>query len=182
MLAGGGDDAFHGGDVDGIVELAGNAEEVRQVEVADPEDVDAVDRGDVVDGLEAALGLDLGDDDVARVGGLHLRERIAGGVVVVGEREGRAATALRRVVRRLGDGTGLVGAVDHRHHDALAADVEGAGEEMILAARHADHRGDGQAAAVSDLRLDRLKRRTGVLHVVDDVLAAGVGEDLGDAG
>ena len=50
-----------------VVELAGDAHEVGQVEMADPQHVDAFDGGDLIDLLQTALGLDLRDDQRALV-------------------------------------------------------------------------------------------------------------------
>ena len=85
-----------------IAELAGNAEEVGEVEMAEPEAVDAFDGGDFLDRLEPLLRLDLGDDEVAPIGLPHLGLRIAGLVVVVGEAEGGASPSLPRISRRIG--------------------------------------------------------------------------------
>ena len=62
--------------------------------MAEPETVDALDGGDVLHHLETPLGLDVGDDEVAGVGRLHLGGGIAWLVVVVREAEGGAAPAL----------------------------------------------------------------------------------------
>ena len=65
--------------------------EFGQVEVADPEDVDPVDGRDRVDVLDAPCRLDLGDEQHLVVGGFHLLDDVAAGVVVVGDAEGRPA-------------------------------------------------------------------------------------------
>ena len=46
-----------------------------------------------IDRVQAALGLDLGDHQVAGVQRAHLGPDVAGGIIVVGEAEGRAAPA-----------------------------------------------------------------------------------------
>src|SRR5262252_7532250 len=69
--AAGGGDARYGSEVDGVVELTWNAEKVRQIEVAEPQAVDAVHRRDLLYRRKAALGFNLGDDEVARVRCLH---------------------------------------------------------------------------------------------------------------
>src|SRR4051794_24873270 len=69
--AAGGEDGLYGPEVVRVVELARDAEGVRQVEVADPEDVDAGDGGDSLDILDAAGGLDLRDQEGFPVGGAH---------------------------------------------------------------------------------------------------------------
>jgi hypothetical protein len=55
-------------------------------------------------------------------------------------------------------------------------------EEVVLAARHAHHRRNVDAAAVGDLRLDRLEAGARVLHVEDDELGARVPQHLRDTG
>ena len=54
-----------------MLELAGNAHRGRQVEMADPEQVHAVDGGDGVDVLDAGGRLDQGDEAGAVIGGLE---------------------------------------------------------------------------------------------------------------
>jgi hypothetical protein len=111
----------------GIVELARNAEEIAEIEMAEPEAVDAVDGGDVLHRFEPALAFDLRDHEIAGVGVLHLRGRIAGFVIVVRETEGGAAPALHRIARRACDLARGFHAFDHRHHHALRPDIERAG-------------------------------------------------------
>jgi hypothetical protein len=103
---------------------------------------------------------------------------IASKVVVVGESKGGAAPAVGRIARGFDDGFGLLDALHHGDHHAVAADIEGTGEEVVFAARHAHHGRDADAAAVGDLGLDGFKADAGVLHVVHDVFGAGVGENL----
>ena len=147
----------------------------------EPQAIDAVDGGDSLDLVEPALGLDLGDDQVACVCRPHFGRRIARLVIVMGERERRTPPSLRWIMRRLGDGARLFGAIDHRHHDAVCADVERTGEEMIVTARHPHIGRDAKPPAVSSLGLEALDRKASVLHVVNDKVAARELQDLGDA-
>src|SRR5690606_5380321 len=87
MLAARGHDPVDGLHVDRIVELSRNAEKIREIEVADPEHVDTVDGRDGLYLIEAALRLDLCDDEGACIRCPHLFFGVAGGVVVMGEAE-----------------------------------------------------------------------------------------------
>ena len=150
--------------------------------MAEPEAVDAFDGGDLFHHLEPLLRLHLGDDEVAPVGLPHLGLRIAGLIAVVGEAEGGPSSPLAGVSGRLGDGTRLLGALDHRHHHALRANIERAGDEMVFAARHPHHRHHTGSAACGGEHLQALEAETTVLHVVDGILACGVAQDLRHAG
>ena len=182
MLATGGDDALDRADIAGVVELAGDAEEVRQIEVAEPETIDAVHGGDLLDGVETPLGFDLRDDEVAGIRRPHLGRRIARLVVVMREGERRPAPTFGRVMRRLGDGARLLHAIHHGNHHALRPDIEGARKKVILASRHPHHRRNADAAAVGALHLELLDGEAGMLHVVENIFAAGEPENLSDPG
>jgi hypothetical protein len=60
------DDAVDRGEVVGMVELARDPHEVGEIEVPEPQDVDAGQRGDVVGRRDAAGRLDQRDQQVAR--------------------------------------------------------------------------------------------------------------------
>ncbi len=165
-----------------MVELPGDAHEIGHVEMAEPEHVDAVDRGDVVDRLGAARGFDLGDHQGAAIGGGDLVDRRPGSVIVMRHAEAGASDAMRRVAGERDDVLGLGDGFHHRHHDAHGAGIEAAGDKVVLRRRHAHHRHDIQPAAGRHLRLDRVDAGAAVLHVVEHELRAGGGGDLRHAG
>ena len=69
----------------------------------------------------------------------------------------------------------------HRYHDAERADIQRAGDEMIFAARHANHRHEREAAAERELGLQRFEAKARVLHVVENEIGAGIDADLRQA-
>ena len=165
-----------------IVEGARDAEEVGQVEVADPEHVDALGRGDRLAVLEAVLGLDLRDQQRAGAQPTDLVGDVATGVVVVREAEGRAAPAVRRIPRGLDHLPRLRGRLDHRHHHAGHTHVQRPRDVGVLAARHPHHRLDRQAPVGRDEPLQGLEPEPGVLHVVDREATARLREHRRDPG
>ena len=86
-----------------IAELAGNAERHRQVEMPDPQAVDAVDRRHRVGVLHALRRLDLAEQGRAPVGGSELVGDGAGPVAVVRDLQRHAALADRVVFHRVDD-------------------------------------------------------------------------------
>ena len=104
--------------------MSGDAEKIGQIEVAEPKHVDAVDSGNLFDVFQPPLRFDLGNDQCARVGGLHFRERLTGRIVVMGEGEGRATPAARRIVSGLDDCRGLSHAFNHRYHYAVTSNIK----------------------------------------------------------
>ena len=123
----------------------------------------------------------IGDDHGARVRLGDLLADIAAEVVALSEAERRPAPADRWIAARLDDGTRLGGGFDHRDHHAARAEVERSCEPGVLASRHAHHRLDRQAAAGGEQPVQRLVAQAGVLHVVENELAARVGQDAGHA-
>ena len=164
-----------------MLELARDAHEVREIEVAEPQGVDAGHGGNRIDVGEPLDRFDLRDHQRALVQRRDLLRDVAALIVVVREAERRAAPPGRRIARARHDVRRFLGGADHRHHHAQRADVERAGDEVILAARHAHHRHDVEPATERHLRLERLEREPGVLHVVEHELGAGVAADLRDA-
>ena len=123
-----------------VLELAGDAQRRGQVEMADPEAVDAVERGDRVGVLDAGPGLDLGEEGGARVGGGELLQDGTAPVEIVRHAQRHAALAVGHVLHAVQDGPRLLGVVDHRQHDALGPHVGGAGDVVVLLGRHAHDR------------------------------------------
>jgi hypothetical protein len=97
-----------------MVELGRDAHAAGEVEMADPEHVDAVDLGDLVDIGDAVHGLDQADEAGAPVGGGERCVDRAHPVAVVGQRQRHAALAAGRVLHLLDDGPGLVRRAHHR--------------------------------------------------------------------
>ena len=140
MALGGGDDAVDGVLELRVIELPGDSEGIGEVEVADPQHVDAVHRRDGVHVGDSLRGLDLGDDQLLLVGALHLLDDIAARVVVVRDAESSAAAAGGWVLHRLGDESRLLRALHHRHHQAHGSQVENSREKVVFRRRHAHHR------------------------------------------
>ena len=141
-----GDDAVDRGKIIAMSELAGDAHEIGEIELTDPQHVDPGDRGDGLDVTKALVGLDLRNEQRPGMQRVHLAADVSALVIVMREPERGASAALRWVTRarnvilRLGRGA------DHGYHHAERADVQRPGDEMILAARHADHRHERESA------------------------------------
>ena len=141
----------------GCANCARDAQEIRQVELADPEHVDAGHRGNRLDVRETLVGLDLRDDHRALVQRGDLRGEIAALVVVVRETERRAAPARRRIARarddvRASSAVPTIGTITPNAPTSSARAMN-----VIVAARHAHQRDDVEPAAQRDLRLQRLE-------------------------
>ena len=145
-------DALHRIAVSGVRELARDTEEVGKIEVAEPEDIDAVDRSDRFDVFEAGARLDHADDHGTLVDRLHLVDHVARLVVVVRESERCAAPPLGRIAREGHDALGLFGRINERHHDAERAGIERARGEVVFG-RHAHERRDAECAASANCGL-----------------------------
>src|SRR5688572_8214182 len=163
-------------------ELARDAKEVGEIEMAEPHDIHPVDRGDRFDVVEPGARFDHADDERAAVDRSHLLDHITALVVVVREAERGAAPSFGRVAGEGDYALGLFGRVDERHHDAEGAGIERARGEMIFNGRNAHERRYAERPAERELRLERLVADTGVLHAVHDELSAGVGADARDPG
>ena len=74
-----------------MVELAGNSERDRKIEMADPQAVDAIDGSDGIGVLDALRRLDLANEGGALVGGGRTSRPRAGPVVVMRDLQGNAA-------------------------------------------------------------------------------------------
>ena len=103
-----GSDPLYRLQVDGVVELTRNAQKIGQIEMPEPQAVDAVGGCDPLDSLQASLCLDLHNDEIAGVSAAHLGGGVACRVVVVRKAEGCPASPFGRVVRCLGNGPRLV--------------------------------------------------------------------------
>src|SRR5439155_815673 len=83
-----------------------------------------------------AGAFDLDDDEELVIGLAHLGGVVAGSVVVMRQGERNAALSRRRISDERHDPSGLVGIVDHRHHDAHRARVEHRRDEVIFRRRY----------------------------------------------
>ena len=166
----------------GMVELAGNAERDRQVEMADPQAIDAVDRRHLLGVLHAFGGFDLAEEGGAHIGGGEFVGDRARPVAVMGDLQGDAALARRVILHRVDDVANLVDIADHRQHQTLGAHIHGAGDVMVFARGHAHDRRQRRRLEIADRALDRLETEAGMLQVEQDELAAGRFQDVADAG
>ena len=165
-----------------VVELAGNAERDREVEMADPQAVDAVDGGDRIGVLDAVGRLDLAEERRALVGRGELVGDRARPIAVVRHLERHAAHALGIVLHRIDDVPRFVGRADHRQHQALGAHVHGAGDVMVLLGRNADDDRQLRRLEIADGALHRLEMEAGMLEVEEHEVAPGRLQDVADAG
>ena len=132
----------------GCLNCAGIPRKLRQIEMAEPQRIDARDGGDRLDVVQPFGGLDLRDHHRAlRAARPFWRSTSPHLVVVMREAERGAAASKRRITRAGHDMPRLFGGAHHRHHHAKRANVQRAGDERVFAARHAHHRHDAEAAA-----------------------------------
>src|SRR5258708_6491762 len=165
-----------------MIELAGDANRVREVEMAEPADIDAWHGEDRIGIVDARLGFDQCDHQSALVGTAHLVLDIAAAVIIMRQVEGEAAHALGPIAAPGGNLFGLFLGLDHRHHDAHGARVEHRRDQVVMRTRHAHHRHQADPARGGDLLLDRLDADAAMLHVEDAEFGARRGEDLRHAG
>ena len=162
-------------------ELPRNAERRRQVEMPDPQAVDALDGGDGVDMLDPGGGLDEGEQAGPLVcGGEPLVHRAGAAEIVVGDAERDAAGAERRVFEVRDELACLGVGVDHRHHDGLGADVGRAGDVVVALRGHAHDRRQLRRLAVAHRALHRFEGEARMLHVDEGEVAARSFEDVAD--
>src|SRR5206468_2133814 len=145
------DDALDCAEIQGVPKLAWNAEKVGEIELTDPQRIDAVDAGDGFDVRKTIVGFDLSDDQRALVQRSNLGGDLSALIVIVSKTKRRAASSLRWVARARHDVPGLGSGPYHRDHDAKRADVERTRDEVVFAARHARHRNDFEPAAQRNL-------------------------------
>ena len=173
-----GHDALERGEVVRVVELPGDPEAVRQVGRADEQDVDAVDRGDLLGVLDRAPRFDLDDPeqppvDRLDVGVAELAETCAAG------RQGQPAHAVGRVAHERDRLARLLGQVHPRDHDPVRTEVERAPDPQPLARGRADDRRGARAAHRVEVGQQLRFGRAAVLEVDDQPVEAGAGQDLG---
>ena len=139
--------------------------------MADPEDVDAVDGGDLVHRREAGGGLDL--DEHERLGVLLLeRRRDARRLPLVGEEHAEPSPPDRREAGRVDHEARLLDALDGGHHHAHRTQVEPARDQVVGGVGDAEERnGVGAARGREDVAhpLDAVAR---VLEVEERELRA----------
>ncbi len=174
-----------GGLLDGREELRvgplGEAvERGREVRRPDEEGVDAVDRrdvGGVVDGL-ARFYL----DDKREVAVALPDVVLEGAAVVGGAGGGDATNAGRRIPGRIDGGAGLLSGVDHRHEQAVGADIEQALDAHRVVRRHPDDGGAVGGRDAPDAVGDRFEAKRRVFGVHDDEIEAAARGDFRDGG
>ena len=162
-----------------IAEVAGRAERGREIEVPDPDQVDAVDGRDLMGRLHAGGRLDLRDQQL-----LAVREREPGRQPVghgVGVVDADATRSVRLEARELDQPPRLVGRLHLRHHHAERAEVEHGRDEVPLRPRDPDERRDARAARHGQQLAHRVHAPAGVLHVVHDEIGSGRVRQAGDA-
>ena len=165
-----------------MIELSGNAERAAQVEVADPEAVDAVDGGDGFGVAHALGGLDLGEEGGSGVlRGQFLAGRPLGVAVQRGAQD-HAAVAARGVLHAPDDPLCLFGRRNHGQHHALGPGVAGAGDVLVVLGGHPhDGRQIGRLEE-AEHAFGGLDAEADVLGVQDDELAARALADAAHAG
>lgn len=181
MFAGGSDDGAHGSMEIRVIELGYDAHAGGEIEVADPENIDAWSSGDGIGVGKALKGFDLADDGGVAVGEIEVFRRMGRDVVVVSMTEAQPAMSEGRVLGRVDDIGGLFWSFDVSDHHAESAGIEDAGEEVVLAFGDANERSEGAAVGPGEEVGDGVEIVAGVFHVVDDEVEAGGIEDAGDA-
>ena len=96
MSRAGGDDAIDRDQIIRMSEVSRDAQEIGEIELADPERIDSGHRGDRLDVGEPLVGLDLGDEHGASVQRGHLAGDVTALIVVVRESERGSPPTLRR--------------------------------------------------------------------------------------
>ncbi len=149
--------------------------------MADPQDVHARRRGDVLEIGQPFFAFDLADDGGVLVGVGGELDRLGGHVVRLRIVHHHAALAERRVFDGIDDGLGLLAVLHVRNHDAERAGVHGAGDEVVLDLGDAHERSDVGGLEPGE-EIGQIGGRVGrVLGVDDDEVEASVGGDLCDA-
>src|SRR5918996_564957 len=165
-----------------VVELARNAERGAEIEVPDPQAVDAIESRDRFGVLDALLGLDLGEQGGGAIRRRQLVQGRPGHVAVVGDRERDPAPALGVVLHAVENRPRLLLRADHRQHDALGAHVGGPGDVVVLLGWDAHDGRQFGGLHVAEHALDRLETEAGVLAVEQGEVAPRRLENLADAG
>ena len=166
----------------GVVELAGDAERRAEVEMPDPDSVDPLDRGDLVDVLDSLKGLHQEKHSDPLVGGAHLGHRRTGRVAVVGNAERDTAVAQGRILRVGCDAGCVLHRAHHGRHDPLGTHVQGPGDVVVVAGRHAHDRRQRRRLHVTQELLHRVEAEAGMFHVEEDELGTTGLEDVADTG
>src|SRR5438477_288426 len=163
-----------------MIGLAADAERTRQIRRADRQQVDALDRGDLIDPLDGRHVLDhAGEEDLA-VGLRHmLDERDPS--IIGGPAAGRhPPLAERRITHRLYCRARSLGAADMRHLDALHAHVQQSQDEGRVEAWRADDRCDADTLGRHNCELHIVQIVGGVLHVDEGGVETREPDDLDD--
>ena len=154
MFPGGAGYPCHRGEVIRVTELAGDPHEICQVEVAEPNDVNPRDRGNLIHVRHTFGRLDHRDHKGARIGFSNLLLRGARRVPIVGDTERRPPSACRRVMRKRHNLACLFCSSDHGDHYPVRPGVEGTGDKVVAVLRHSHHWCDTHPVARRALRLD----------------------------
>ena len=152
-------------DVFRMIELRGDAEEIRQIEMAEPEHIHARHRCDLVHVLDALGGFDQAHDQRAFVGEPDFFCDTAADVIVGRESERGATATGRRIACARDDVPRLFGRTHHRRHDAHDTEVQRARDVVILVCRHPRHRHQVEPATQGGLFLERFVAGPRMLHV-----------------
>ena len=93
-----------------MIELRWDAHGDGKVEMADPDAVHAIKRGDRLNALDSLRRLDFREEHDVTVGGAELGRRCAGDIAVVSNADGNAARAFRCIADVIEDGARFCGA------------------------------------------------------------------------
>ena len=166
-----------------MVELAGNAERHRKIEMADPQAVDAIDRGDGIGILGAFRRFDLAEQRGALVGGRELfRHRSRRGNCHAPRCSATPRLPIGIILHAIDDRPCASSAVaDHREHDALRAHVAGARDVVVFLRRHAHDGRQVGRLEIADGALHRFEAEARMLKVEEHEIAARRFQDVADA-
>ena len=166
-----------------MVELAGNAKRHREIEMANPQDINALHRRDGIGILRAIRRFDLAEERRALIGaGQFLRHRSRAHSCHAPRRKRHAALARGKILHAVNDGLGFRSRADHGDHEPFRPHVAGT--------RHMWYSFDGTRTIgahigrleIADGALHRFETEARMLHVEQRELAPRRLQDVADAG
>ncbi len=165
-----------------MIELTRNAEARAQIQVPDPQSVDAVDRGDGVGVLGALPGFDQGEEHGASIRfGKLLGDRTAR-VAVMGDPERHSARTHGRILSALDDAFRFLAGTDHRQYQPFGTGVERARDILVGTPRRAHQRRYRSCLQKLQRAFQRIDPETAVLGIEKHELTATRGQQVPNPG
>ena len=107
---------------------------------------------------------------------------IAGYITVVRDVEGDVALSHRWILHALHDMRRFLGRPEHGHDDTIRTDVQHASNMVVGVRRRANHDWEVACAKARDRACYIGNAETGVIHIHEDEVDIGGGDDLAEAG